>query len=151
MKDIIQLQYTAIIDDATTRAEGLRTPNEGWLRTVRKALHMTGAQLARRCGVSRALISKTELAELEGTVTLRNLSKLAESIDCKLVYAIVPNTSIDEIISAQSKRKAAELVGEASIHMSLESQTLGKSQLEDEIERVARQLVTTKSRQLWSD
>ena len=151
MKDIIQLQYKAIIDDAMIRTEDLRTPNEGWLRTVRKALWMTGAQLARRCGVSRALISHTELAELDGTVTLRNLSKLADSIDCKLVYAIVPNTSIAEIIGAQSKRKASELVSEASIHMSLESQALGKSQLEDEIQRVADQLVTTKSRQLWSD
>lgn len=66
-------------------------PNEGWVPVVRKALAMSGAQLARRMGVSKSPIYQTERLEPEGASPLRQVGKLAEALGCGFFYAIGPD------------------------------------------------------------
>ena len=47
IRTIVRQQYQRLIDSATSCA-GLRTLPEGWMRTVRKALGMSGAELAKK-------------------------------------------------------------------------------------------------------
>ena len=76
VKKIVRKQYQDIVDRARLQESyGLRVPNEGWIRTVRKALNMSGAQLARRLGMTRGLVSNTEKAELSGSVTIKNMQQ----------------------------------------------------------------------------
>lgn len=143
--------HNSVTQGRCTEVAALGVPNEGWIRTARKALRMTGAQLAKRSGVSGAFISRSEFAELDDSVTLRNLRKFAESMDCRLVYAIVPKTSVDEIIDQQANRKAHSIVNKASVHMSLENQALNKFQLSDEIQRVKEEILRSGNSKLWNE
>jgi transcriptional regulator with XRE-family HTH domain len=57
---------------------------------MRKALGMSGAQLARKMGVSRALVSQAESNEVSGNVTMKTMQTMAEAMGCRFVYAVLP-------------------------------------------------------------
>ena len=90
IKTIVQQQYQGIIDSAAPGYATLKNPPEGWLQTVRKALGMSGAQLAKKMGLTRARVAQAEHAELDGGVTLKSMQAFAEAMGCRFVYAIVP-------------------------------------------------------------
>src|SRR6266851_3375588 len=120
VKSTIQRQYQRIVDSAASYT-AVRTPPEGWLRTVRKALGMSGAQLAKKMGVTRARVAQAENAELNGGITLKSIQAAAEAMGCRFVYAIVPPQRIGDIIIAQARKKAMAVIDTASKHMALES------------------------------
>ena len=125
VKTVAQRQYRSIVDNAAASVAGLKTPPEGWLRTVRSALGMSGAEVAKKMGVTRARITKAEHAELTGGVTLKSMQATAEALGCRFVYAIIPSSGrIEDIITAQARKKAIAIVGTASKHMALENQKL---------------------------
>jgi predicted DNA-binding mobile mystery protein A len=149
VKRLAQQQYQRIVDNAASFA-AVKTPREGWLRTVRKALHMSGAQLAKKMGVTRARIAYAEHAELNGGVTLKSMQAAAEALGCRFVYAIVPAGSIEDIIMAQARKKAEAIVGTASKHMALEDQTLPKDKIAKEVERLTRDIAREMPADFWS-
>jgi len=126
-------------------------PSEGWIRTVRKSLGMSGAQLARRLGVTRGFISNTEKAELTNSVTLKTMHQMAEAMGCKFVYAIVPEVNIEMLIRTEALNKAKKLVKEASVQMALEDQALSKEKLNLEIEKLAAEFENNMISKLWND
>ncbi len=150
VKTIAQQQYQRSVNAAVGHA-GLRTPREGWMRTVRKALGMSGAQLAKRMGVTRARIAQAEQAELVGGVTLNSMQAFAEAMGCRFVYAIVPPTRVEDLIVAQARKKAEALVGTASKHMALESQTLPDDKIAQEVERLTSEIAREMAPDFWSD
>jgi predicted DNA-binding mobile mystery protein A len=114
VKDIAQRQYQHIVDGAVSHSS-LITPPEGWLRTVRKALGMSGAQLGKRMGLTRARIAQAEQAELTGGVTLKSMQAAAEALGCKFVYAVVPDSSIENVIVAQARTSRPASCGSQDI------------------------------------
>ena len=150
VKSIVRQQYKRIVDDAASHTD-LKTPSEGWLRTVRKALGMSGAQLAKKMGVTRARIAQAEQAELTGGTTLKSMQAAAEAMGCKFVYAIVPDKRVEDLIDVQARKKARALVKTASTHMALESQNLPNNKIEKEVERLASDLAREMPPDLWSD
>jgi predicted DNA-binding mobile mystery protein A len=144
-------QYQAIVDRAARQSDGLGPPPEGWLRTARKALGMTGADLARRMGVTRARITAAEQAELSGGITLRSMQAAAEAMGCRLVYAIVPASSAEDLITAQARRKARAIVDVASRHMALESQTLPEDKIAEAVDRTTADLIRDMPPGFWDD
>ncbi|WP_127079953.1 mobile mystery protein A, partial [Rhodomicrobium lacus] len=98
IKRAVREQYQAIVDRAAGQTIGLRVPPEGWLRTMRKALGMSGAQLGRRMGLTRARIAAAEHAELSGAITLKSMQAAAEAMGCRFVYAVVPQTTVEEAV-----------------------------------------------------
>ena len=151
VKRAVQQQYQAIVDRAARQADGLRAPAEGWLRTVRKALGMSGAQLARRMNVTRARVASMEKDEGTGSLTIRSMETAAAALGCRFVYAIVPETTVSDIAAAQARRKALGIVGTASRHMALESQTLPDGKIAQEIDRVTADLLRLMPSDFWED
>jgi predicted DNA-binding mobile mystery protein A len=150
VKAIVQQQYQRIVNGAASHA-GLQTPPEGWLRTARKALGMSGAQLAKKMGVTRARVAQAEHAELSGGATLKSMQAAAEAMGCRFVYAIVPERRIEDVIMAQARKKAMALVGTASTQMALEGQTLRKDKIAQEIERLTCEIAQEMPPDFWSD
>ncbi len=151
LKNIVLLQYQSILDRAAEQLRDVSIPTEGWLRTARKALNMSGAQLARRMGVTRALVSRTEKNELSGGVTLKTMQHMAEAMGYRFVYAIVPETSVHDMVAKRAREKAEEIVHTTSMHMALEAQTLSDEQIEFEIERIQRRILDDMPADLWDD
>jgi predicted DNA-binding mobile mystery protein A len=150
VKTVARQQYQRIVDDATNPALP-PVPREGWLQTVRKALGMSGAQLAKKMGVTRARVAQAEHAELDGGVTLKSMQAFAEAMGCRFVYAVIPPERIEDLITAQARKKAEALVGVASKHMALESQTLPDAKIAEEIERLTREIARDMAPDFWSD
>lgn len=145
-------QYRSIVDRAAKQADAFRTPPEGWLRTVREALGMSGAELARRRGVSRAGIAINEAAELTGGVTLRFMQTSAEAMGCRFVYAIVPTTkNVKDMIAAQAHKKAEAIVNAERRRMASEGQPLPDQEIAKDVARIARDLVRKMPRDFWED
>ncbi|BAB49290.1 mobile mystery protein A [Mesorhizobium japonicum] len=149
LKQAVRQQYQAVVDLA--QAGNIQIPVEGWIRTVRKALGMSGAQLAGRMGVTRARIAQVEQAELEGGVTLKSMQATAEAMGCRFVYAFVPPETIEAIIVAQARKKAKAIVATAGKHMALEDQAVGGNRTEREVSRLTSELLYEMPSDFWQD
>ena len=57
---------------------------------IRQALGMSARTLGNRIGVSQSQVSKLGNSELDKAITLRSLERVAEGLNCELVYFLVP-------------------------------------------------------------
>jgi len=81
---VVLKQYQNKVNQALKQFGDYAMPtSEGWLKTVRKALGMSGSQLATRLGVTKGRISQAESAELTGSVTLKSMQSMAHAMDCR--------------------------------------------------------------------
>lgn len=152
VKAIVQQQYRSIVDGAAGTVAGLKIPPEGWLRTVRNALGMSGAEVAKKMHVTRARVTQAEHAELSGGITLKSMQATAEAMGCRFVYAIVPASGrIEDVITAQARKKAAAIVSTASQHMALENQVLPDDKIAQEVERLTLELAEEMPSDFWID
>ena len=128
---------------------GERTPHRGWVRAIRDALGMSGAELAGRMGVSQSTVVDMESSEVNGTIKIDTLRRAADALGCELVYFLVPRTSLHDTVTAQSRRKAAQHLAAVAHHSRLEDQELERDAAADELEAFAAGLVDRRG--LWSD
>ena len=151
VKTIITNQYCEKVNQAASKIRDISIPPEGWICTVRNALGMSAAALARRLSKTRALVSNTEKAELDGGVTLKTMQSMAEAMNCRFIYAIVPEDSIKVILQTRAKDKAQKRVAESSKHMALEAQSLSQKQIAFEVERLTSDMLKNMSGDFWND
>lgn len=129
----------------------INRPAEGWVRTLRKALGMSGPQLAQRLGVSKSQESQMERMEIEDRITLKQLRRVADVLDCDLQYVLVPKKPVGEMVRDRARLKAKNLVNKVHIHMALESQQLSVEKLQEQIELETDRLMREMPRDLWED
>jgi predicted DNA-binding mobile mystery protein A len=151
VKNAARHQYQDLVDPAASQMRAHDLPPEGWLRTVRKALGMSGPQLARRMGVTRARVSDAEQSELSGGITLKSMQTAAEAMGCRFVYAIVPPVSAGRLIEAQAQKKARAIAGLAGSHMALEDQTLSPDRIARDLARLEEELAREMPRDFWDE
>jgi predicted DNA-binding mobile mystery protein A len=70
----------------------IERPTAGWLRTLREALELTLAEMAKRLGITPPAVRSFEQAEAEDRITLASLRRTADAMGCELIYALVPRT-----------------------------------------------------------
>lgn len=59
-------------------------PPTGWIKAIRLALGMTLQQLANKLSITKQSVSKLELREQEGAITLKSLREVAHALDMDL-------------------------------------------------------------------
>lgn len=148
MKNIVRDQYQSKINQLIGFKK-ISRPKEGWIRTLRKALGMSSPQLAMRLKVSKSQVTQMERMELEDRITLRQLRRVAESLDCDLMYALVPRKPLDEILGERARLKAQSLVYKTDVQMKLEAQQLTEDKLHEQIELEVERLLREMPRDLW--
>ncbi len=62
--------------------------------------------------VTPSRVSQIERAEVSGSIQLSTLIRAAEALECRLVYALVPDASLDDIVMRRAGIKAAEQLGD---------------------------------------
>ncbi|MCC6897994.1 MAG: mobile mystery protein A [Polyangiaceae bacterium] len=122
-------------------------PPKGWIRAVRDALGMTGVQLAKRLKISPQSVVALEKSEKNGAIKVETLRRAAEALGCTLVYALVPNTSLERAVSDRARKLAMRDLGRVAHTMKLEAQGTGDADLEARIEAYIRDNVS--DRDLW--
>jgi len=103
-----QVETAERLDRALGDLTGVEAMTESmfrWSRTIREALGMPVAELARRMGVSQPTATNHELNEERGAISVERLEALANALDCDLVYAFVPRTSLAD----RARRREAEM------------------------------------------
>lgn len=70
--------------------ENMKAYNTGWVKRARHALFLSTGIVACRLGISRSTYVRLERNEELGVIQMMTLKKLAEAMDCELVYAIRP-------------------------------------------------------------
>lgn len=150
-------QYCQIVNQAAGFGQ-ISLPKEGWIRTVRSALAMTGVTLSKRLGGHKTTAAYLERAELSGSISLKKMQQAAEAMNCHFVYAIVPKIAphkelapIEAIIDRQAEPVARSIVEEAYVQMSLEDQWLSKEEIEKEILRLKKQIIEDMPKDFWDD
>jgi len=144
-------QAKSTIERADRAAKAIGTPVGGWVELFRMALGINNTQLADRIGISRNSLYKSIQNEKAGTISLNQLSKIADAMDGKLVYAIVPKEkTVDDIIMQQARKKAKKIVRRTRAHMALEEQAEGLPTQDAMIEELAAQMARELPRGFWS-
>jgi predicted DNA-binding mobile mystery protein A len=130
---------------------GSARPPKGWVRAIRDALGMTTAQLARRIGVSQPRVVELEQAEVSGSITLRSLQRAAEALDCRLVYALIPQTPLEGRIRERAEALAARHSGAVEHSMLLEGQAVDDAQMSRQLHRQRVEDLLRKPARLWDN
>jgi predicted DNA-binding mobile mystery protein A len=125
-----------------------KTPPKGWIRAIRDALGMTGVQFARRLRIRPQSVDALEQSEATGSIQLKTLRRAAEALDCTLVYALVPKTSLVGAVEDRARKIAVRDLGRVAHTMKLEAQDTGNANLEARIEAYIRDVL--KERDLWN-
>jgi len=123
-------------------------PGSGWIRAIRTSLGLTAVALAKRLGVTPASVSDLENSEKIGTITLNSLRKVAAAMDCDVVYAIVPRTTLDDILKKRADEKARSILGRVGHSMKLEGQSVELAQAHQQVEALAQSLLDN-PKALW--
>jgi predicted DNA-binding mobile mystery protein A len=131
------------------KTNDLARPPRGWIKAIREALGMTTAQLAERMGVSQTRVSRIEKDEVGSAITLRTLRQAAEALDCTLVYALVPNQELEQIVRHRAAALTNERLARTHHTMKLENQALEARDLDAEQKRVFRELLEGDPKRLW--
>jgi predicted DNA-binding mobile mystery protein A len=131
--------------------DSLMRPPRGWIKAIREALGMTTAQLARRLGVSQPRAVTIEKAEKEKSITLATLERAAHALDCRLVYTLVPTTSLDGLVADRARCLAKKRLETTRHSMMLEAQGVDTADEKEQFKRLVKQLIEKAGSDLWED
>lgn len=132
-------------------SEALTRPPRGWIKSIREALGMTTAQLARRLGVSQPRVTAMEKGEIRGSLTMESLEKAAQALDCRLVYAFIPREPLSDTIQRRAESKARSKLASTGHSMALEAQSVDRETEAEQLERLTRQLLDKAGSELWDE
>jgi predicted DNA-binding mobile mystery protein A len=152
MKDDAKARARQRLDErlsALKPVDRFRPPPRGWIRAIRDALGITGVQFARRLRIRPQSLEDLERSEASGAIQLKTLRRAAEALDCTLVYALVPNSSLDEAVRARARKIAMRDLARVAHTMKLEAQETSNANLEARIEAYIRDQL--KERDLWNE
>ena len=123
-------------------------PARGWIKAVREALGMTTAQLATRLRMKQPSIVAIEQSEAKGTIELATLRRVAEALDCTVVYAFVPNKPLEAAVRNRARAFLRRRRGPVEHSMLLEDQKVEGTDSEARLEEIVRE---TNPRLFWDE
>jgi|ERR1700688_2971811 len=128
--------------------ERFKPPVRGWIKAIREALGMSSGQLAKRLKIRQPSVVQIEQSELRGTVQLATLRRVAEALNCTLVYALVPNEPLEKFVRQQARKVALRRLQLVEHTMLLENQSVPPKDFEAHIDAFVRDM---NPRILWDD
>jgi predicted DNA-binding mobile mystery protein A len=125
-------------------------PERGWINTIRTTLNMTLAQLGAKLNITRQGVKNIEQSESNGTITINALKDVANAMDLKLVYALVPkNGTINDLIQTKAEKLAQKIVLRTNQNMKLEDQGIGDEKIAKITKELADDIKREMRKSLW--
>jgi predicted DNA-binding mobile mystery protein A len=128
-----------------------KQPEKGWLEFIRKTLGLSSYKLSKMLKLNQSRVIQAEKSEQSGKIKLQTLVRFAEALDCKLVYGIVPKTSLEETIVNQAHKVAKKRIARVAHSMRLEAQGLDHKVLKNQVDIITKELLDGPLKKLWSD
>jgi len=122
-------------------------PSGGWLKAIRVALAVPARYPASKLGLTTQAVEQLERGEAAGAITLKNLRRAADALDCDVVYAVVPRAgSLSAMLSKQADKRARTTISAVAHSMRLENQGTDS---EEQAAELARKFVADPKPSLW--
>jgi predicted DNA-binding mobile mystery protein A len=136
----------------TTTMSEIIMPREGWIREVRTVLGMSARQLALRVGMGQPAIARLEKSEAMGNIEVKTLRRVAEGMNCRLVYAFIPQEKfLEETLRLRAQQTAERVLTRVEHTMTLEAQGSTPSDRQAQVQELAEELMRTMSREIWEE
>lgn len=133
------------ITQTTNKFSDISIPQIGWTKTIREALGMSAKILAYKLGLkSQRAIYASEEAEQDGGITIKQLSKIANALNCDLKYAFVPREPLDKYLEKKATSIAQEKISRITNSMALENQKPNKEHINFLIDQEKNSLLDSK-------
>lgn len=129
--------------------KGKPIPRKGWLRSIRESLGRTVRAQAAIAGVAPATLQKSERSEAEDRITLAQLRKLAEGLDCELVYALVPRKPLHDVVEGRAELLARREIMGVTHTMALEDQRPSDKFVSLKVQERREELLADSWNKLW--
>lgn len=127
------------------------SPTKGWIRAIRSGLGMTAQQLGARTGMSQAAIAQIEKSEAKKTASIATMEKMAKGLDCRFVYGLVPNTTLEETLKARVRKIARREILRTAHSMAIEKQGIPNEQTQKQIDILTEEIMATLPRYIWDE
>jgi predicted DNA-binding mobile mystery protein A len=127
-------------------AKRYAAPVRGWIKAIREALGMSTAQLAKRLGIKQPSLVELEQSETKGTIELATLRRVAEALDCTLVYVLVPNRPLESVVRDRARAFVTRRWEPVEHSMLLEDQKVTATNVEARLDEIVRE---TNPRLFW--
>jgi predicted DNA-binding mobile mystery protein A len=107
---------------------------------------MSTAQLAKRLAVKQPSVVALEQSEAKGTIELATLRRVANALDCTLVYALVPNKPLEAMVRDRARAFARRRLEPVEHSMLLEDQKVTAKGADARLNEILRE---TNPRLFW--
>jgi predicted DNA-binding mobile mystery protein A len=102
-------------------------------------------------GVTQPRIVELEKSEVGGNVTLHSLQRAAEALGCRVVYALVPDRPLADVVRKRAEQIAAKQLASVRLTMGLEDQAVKAKRADRALrEWLIRELLRRPAR-LWDE
>jgi len=149
-KILMRKQIQEMIDKSNI--SGLENiQKQGWIKTIRKSLGMSINDLAQRLNCQPPNVTLLEKNEFSAKIKLETLEKVAMAMNCRLIYAFVPQGgSLEEIVKKQVQLIAHKIVQKNNHSMKLEEQGISKEQMKQQEDDVYKKILNDDSMKIWA-
>ncbi len=118
-----------------------------WVRDLRKKLHMSQKQLAKRAKITQSNLSRIESGKTK--ISIETSEKIFNALFCDALIVPAPHENFASILKNQArmaaKKKLASLMGS----MALEEQLPSPEYMDKKIEELATELILSGSTEIW--
>ena len=119
------------------------------LKSIREALGLSQVQLANRLSTTQKTVSFLEAETVNPT--LKTMAKVAESLNCELVVAMVPRKELDKTVADLAEKKADELMKHSVANAAMELQRPNAKITKISKDKLVSDLIENKRGFLWEN
>ena len=119
---------------------------------MRSTLGLSIMQLAKRLKCRDTGVLRLEQREQAGTASLATLDRAAKAMNCRLVWAIVPeqgNSSLSDIVEKRARMLATQMVYRVDQNMKLEAQGIHEDGVRKQIDDLTGELIRNGDARIW--
>lgn len=124
-------------------------PQGGWIKSIRRSLGIRFGDLANKMDVTEGSIRALEKSERHKKITLDSLTRVADALNCDLVYSLVPRTSLEDFYKEQVLLRAQEDVFRNVITMDMENQSISKNARKKQLQDIFFDYLKNPPPDLW--
>lgn len=118
------------------------------IRSIRKVLGMTQAQLAERSGLTQSKVYGIEKGK-RNNLNFASINKLAEALNCDFIGQLIPKKDVQIFLEEQSDRLARTIVAISSGSSAIELQAPSQKIIEEQILEIKKDLLERHKSALW--
>ena len=124
-------------------------PRAGWLRVIRESLGRSIRAQAALAGMAPSTLSRSEQSEAEDSISLSQLRKLAQDLDCELVYTLVPRKPLYETVEQRADVLARKEIQAVVQTMRISGRCLSEDFIERRVADRRQELLAGSWSRLW--